>query len=59
VNTRAFPAFLQDRSEVRTATVTLRSPNSGRGADVAIFRWNIDALLPSVALERMTIWRLT
>ena len=37
VNTRVFPAFRQDRSEVRTATVNSGSPNGGRGADLAIF----------------------
>jgi hypothetical protein len=37
VNIRVFPAFLEDRSEVRTATVNSGSPNGGRGADLAIF----------------------
>jgi hypothetical protein len=36
VNTRVFPAFLQDRSEVRAATVNSGSPNGGRGADLVI-----------------------
>src|ERR1035437_5125236 len=34
---RGFPAFRQDRSEFRTATVTSGGPNGGRGADLAIF----------------------
>src|SRR5450759_4923116 len=34
---RGFPAFRQDRSEFRTATVTSDGPNGGRGADLAIF----------------------
>jgi hypothetical protein len=33
VNIRAFPAFLQDSREVRTATSASGSPNGGRGAD--------------------------
>jgi hypothetical protein len=37
VNIRAFPAFLQDSREVRTATSASGSPNGGRGADLAIF----------------------
>ena len=37
VNTRGFPDSLQGRSAIRTATVTSGSPNSGRGADLAIF----------------------
>jgi hypothetical protein len=37
VNVRAFLAFLQDRSEVWTATITLGSTNNGRGVDLAIF----------------------
>jgi hypothetical protein len=37
VNTRVFLAFLQDRSEVRTDSVTSGSPNCGRGADGAVF----------------------
>jgi penicillin-binding protein 1A len=37
VNIRAFPAFLQDRREVQTATGTLDSPTVGRGTDLAIF----------------------
>jgi hypothetical protein len=34
---RALPAFLQDRSEVWTATVTLGSTNEGRGVDLGVF----------------------
>jgi hypothetical protein len=37
VNVRAFPAFLQGRSEVRTTTVTLGRTNDGRGVDLIIF----------------------
>ena len=37
VNIRVFPALLQDRREVPTATGTSGSPNGGRGADLAIF----------------------
>src|SRR6266446_10097194 len=32
--------------------------NSVRGTDLAVFPWHSDTLLPSVALERMTIERL-
>lgn len=34
------------------------TPNGGRGADLGHFCWHLDALLPSVALERMTIEHL-
>jgi hypothetical protein len=34
---RVFPALLQDRREVLTATSTLGNPNAGRGSDLAIF----------------------
>jgi hypothetical protein len=37
MNIRGFPAFLQDRREVQTATGTSGSPNGGRGANLAIF----------------------
>ena len=37
VSIGVFPAFQQDRSAVRTATVTSGSPDDGRGADLAIF----------------------
>jgi hypothetical protein len=37
VDTHVFPAFPQDRSAVRAATVNSGSPNGGRGADLAIF----------------------
>jgi hypothetical protein len=59
VNIGAFPAFLQDRRKVRTAIDTSANRNDGRGADLLIFAGTKDALLPSVALECMTIERLT
>ena len=31
-----FPAFLQDTSQVMTATVTVGNPNDARGADLAL-----------------------
>jgi hypothetical protein len=37
INVRVFPALLQDRREVLTATSTSGSPNGGRVADLAIF----------------------
>ena len=37
VSISVFPTFQQDRSAVRTATVTSGSPDDGRGADLAIF----------------------
>src|SRR6478609_10128309 len=37
INVRVFPALLQDRREVLTATSTSGSPNDGRGVDLAIF----------------------
>jgi hypothetical protein len=37
VNIGAFPAFLQDRGEVRTVIGTSGSPHGGRGSDLAIF----------------------
>ena len=37
VNIRAFVAFLQDRNEVWSATVTLGNTNDRRGIDLAIF----------------------
>jgi hypothetical protein len=37
VNIGAFPAFLQGRREVRTATSTSGGPHGGRGSDLAIF----------------------
>ena len=41
------------------AAVTPGVPNDGRGADLAHFHWHWGALVPSVALERMTIERVT
>jgi hypothetical protein len=37
INVRAFPALLQDRRDVLTATSTSGNPNAGRGSDLAIF----------------------
>ena len=37
INVRVFPALLQDRREVLTATSTSGNPNAGRGSDLAIF----------------------
>jgi hypothetical protein len=34
---RVFPAFLQDKREVWTATSASGNPNAGRGPDLAIF----------------------
>jgi hypothetical protein len=51
-NIGAFPAFLQRKRELRTATSTSGSPHGGRGSDLAIFPWHWDTPLPSVALER-------
>ena len=59
VNIGAFPAFLQGRREVRTATSTSGSPHGGRGSDLAIFAWHWDTPLPSVALGRMPIEHVT
>ena len=42
VNIRALPAFLQDRSEVWTATVTLGSTNDGRRVDLAVSHLGTD-----------------
>jgi len=55
---RGFPAFLQGRSAIRTATVTSGSPDGGRGADLA-FLLAFGRTPPSVSLERMTIGGLT
>jgi hypothetical protein len=37
INVRVFPALLQDRREVLTATSTSGNQNAGRGSDRAIF----------------------
>jgi hypothetical protein len=37
------------------ATRSLGNPSDGRGADLAIFPWHLDAFLPSTACEPMTI----
>src|SRR6266498_1250464 len=37
INVRVFPALLQDRREVLTATSTSGNPKAGRGSDLAIF----------------------
>jgi hypothetical protein len=50
-----FWPLLQDGRELRTATDTSGIQNGGRVANLAIFRWHLDALLPSIACERMTI----
>jgi hypothetical protein len=34
-------------------------PSGVRVSDLAIFPWHLGALLPAVALERMTVERLT
>lgn len=39
------------------ATSNSGSPNDGRGADLAIFHWHLNAFLISIALERVTIKR--
>src|ERR1035441_364006 len=56
---RGFPGSLRGRSAIRTATVTSGSPDGGRGADLAFFAGIWTHSPPSVALERMTIGRLT
>ena len=55
-----FPAFLQDRREVRAAAGTMGGPNGGRGADLAIFP-GIRTHFPRrlILIECMTIDRLT
>ena len=37
INVRVFPALLQDRREVQTATSTSGNPNAWSGSDLAIF----------------------
>ena len=56
VNSSDFLAFLEARRELRAET---GGPNGGRGVDLAIFPGILDALLLSVALECITIERLT
>src|SRR5215813_1637913 len=54
INVRVFPALLQDRSEVLTATSTSGKPNACSRGLIWPFSWHLDALLLSVALECMT-----
>ena len=53
-----YPVFCQGGFAARTTAATTGSPDGGRGSDLAIFP-GMDALLPSVALEHMTIGLLT
>src|SRR5262249_50786212 len=57
VNIRAFPVSLEDRREVRTPTSTLRQPKRLVEGLIWPSLWHLDALLRSVALERMTVER--
>jgi len=61
MNFCVFPALWQDGLAARPAVVTVDAPSGGRGAGSGHFCWHLDALLPSVALERMSIgvscWR--
>jgi hypothetical protein len=50
----AFPALLQDRREVLTATSTSGNPSAWSRVWSGHFPWQLDALLLSVALESMT-----
>src|SRR5215472_1972512 len=54
INVRVFPALLQDRREVLTATSTSGNPNAWSRVWSGHFPWHLDALLLSVALECMT-----
>jgi hypothetical protein len=58
VNIGGFPALPQDWRAVPTAATILRARTAVGQPDLAIFPWHLDTLLPSVALERMTIGRL-
>src|SRR5262249_35798626 len=58
-NDRVFPALLQDRREGRTPTGTLGQPECLVEGLIWPSPWHLDALLLSVALERMTVERLT
>src|SRR5262245_43742323 len=58
VNIRAFPVSLEDRREVRTPTGPLRQPERLVEGLIWPSFWHLDALLPSVALERRTVERL-
>ena len=53
INVRVFPALLQDRREVLTATST-SGTNAWSRVRSGHFPWHLDALLLSVALECMT-----
>src|SRR5262245_4604117 len=59
VNNSDFLAPWKPDAELRAATRTTGGPNGGRGADLATFLGIYDALLPSAALECVTIERLT
>jgi len=50
INVRVFPALLQDRREVLTATNTSGNPNAWSRVWSGHFPWHSDALLLSVAL---------
>src|SRR5262249_27080086 len=54
INVRGFPAVLQDRHEVRTATSTSGNPNAWSRVSSGHFPWHLDALPLSVALECLT-----
>jgi hypothetical protein len=58
VNIRAFPVSLEDRREVRTPTGTFGQPERLVEGLIWPSPWHLDALLLSVALERMTVERL-
>src|SRR6266576_748572 len=57
INVRVFPALLQERREVLTATSTSRNPNAWSRGWPGHVPWHLDALLLSVARERVTIER--
>jgi hypothetical protein len=50
-----YPVFWQVGFAARTTAATTCAPSGGRGADLAIFAGVWTTVLPSVALERMTI----
>jgi hypothetical protein len=58
VNIRAFPVSLEDRREVRTPTGTLGQPERLVEGLIWPSPWHLEALLLSVALERMTVEHL-
>jgi hypothetical protein len=57
VESSDFAASLEARREMWLATSSSRSPNDGRGVDLAKFHWHLDAFLLSITLERVTIER--